>query len=109
MVNLAGNAIKFTQQGEVVLDVTCEERTSGEILLHFSLRDTGIGIPQERLDSIFEAFEQVDTSTTRRFGGTGLGLAICSTLVDLMGGRIWVESQLGRGSTFHFTAAIRPG
>ena len=87
-----------------MLDVSCESRTDDEVTLHFMVADTGLGIPAEKHASIFEAFEQVDNSTTRRFGGTGLGLAISTRLVTLMGGRMWVESQLGEGSKFHFTA-----
>ncbi len=104
VVNLVGNAIKFTPEGEVVLTVSCDSCDDVGTLLHFSVTDTGIGIPTDKLESIFEEFQQVDSSTTRTYGGTGLGLAISSRLVDLMGGRIWVESELGEGSTFHFTA-----
>ncbi|MGB0037105.1 MAG: response regulator [Candidatus Acidiferrales bacterium] len=104
VVNLVGNAIKFTAQGEVVLHAAVESRAGAEVVLHFSVTDTGIGIPPEKRDRIFEAFAQADSSTTRKYGGTGLGLAISSQLTELMGGRIWVESELGRGSTFHFTA-----
>ena len=104
VINLVGNAIKFTESGEVVLDVAMERTEETGPMLHFRVADTGVGIPQEKLDSIFEAFEQADTSTTRRYGGTGLGLAIVSRLVDLMDGNIWVESEVGRGSVFHFTA-----
>jgi PAS domain S-box-containing protein len=104
LVNLIGNALKFTAHGEVVLDVRPETRTEKDICLHFSVRDTGIGIPQEQQQSIFDAFTQVDHSTTRRYGGTGLGLTISSQLASMMGGRIWVESEVGHGSTFHFTA-----
>lgn len=104
VVNLIGNAIKFTPQGEVVLTVSCESRGEDDVRLHFSVTDTGIGIPADKFDCIFEEFQQVDSSTTRTYGGTGLGLAISSRLVELMQGRIWVESELGEGSTFHFTA-----
>lgn len=104
LLNLVSNAIKFTGSGEVVVDVTVDDRSAEEVELHFRVRDTGIGVAPEKLSLIFEAFEQADLSTTRRFGGTGLGLAISSRLVTLMGGRIWVDSEPGKGSTFHFTA-----
>lgn len=104
LLNLLGNAIKFTETGEVGLSVESALLRSGTVGLHFSVKDTGIGIAAEKQTVIFEAFAQADSSTTRRFGGTGLGLAICLQLVHLMGGRIWVESELGKGSTFHFTA-----
>ncbi len=103
VVNLVGNAIKFTEQGEVVVEVDEETRMDGQISLHFSVRDTGIGIPKEKQQAIFEAFTQADASTTRKYGGTGLGLAIASQLVRLMGGSIWIESEPGHGTTFHFT------
>ena len=106
VVNLIGNAIKFTAEGEVIVQIEVQEQSEDEILLHFSVRDTGVGISPEKQDAIFEAFTQADSSTTRRYGGTGLGLAICSRLVKLMGGRIWVESEIGRGSTFHFTVRL---
>ncbi|MBI9083076.1 MAG: response regulator [Desulfobacterales bacterium] len=111
MINLIGNAIKFTHSGEVVVSVSCEEPSQTAMLLCFSVRDTGIGIPEEKQASIFGAFEQADGSTTRRFGGTGLGLAVSAQLVGLMGGRIWLESKPGEGSTFHFTSrfSIKPG
>ncbi len=106
VINLVGNSIKFTSQGEVVLTVRCVSREDRGIVLQLSIRDTGIGIPADKLELIFEEFQQVDSSTTRTYGGTGLGLAICSRLVSLMGGRIWVESVLGSGSTFHFTVRL---
>ncbi|HXM22415.1 MAG TPA: response regulator [Terriglobales bacterium] len=105
-VNLLGNAIKFTQHGEVVLRVETEARTDENTLLHLSVRDTGIGIPKDRQEIIFAAFAQADSSTTRKYGGTGLGLTITARLVELMGGRIWVESETGQGSTFHVTASF---
>ena len=104
IVNLVGNAIKFTEQGEVELSVKLAARRDGEVELHYTVSDTGVGIPAAKLESIFEPFEQADPTTTRRFGGTGLGLTICRRLVELMGGRIWAESEVGRGTTFHFTA-----
>jgi signal transduction histidine kinase/DNA-binding response OmpR family regulator len=104
--NLVGNAIKFTEHGHVLVQVRCDERLGDHARLHFSVSDTGIGIPESKHTTIFEAFSQADGSTTRRFGGTGLGLTISSTLVNLMGGRIWVESEPGHGSTFQFTATL---
>jgi PAS domain S-box-containing protein len=106
VVNLVGNAIKFTEQGEVVLQVTVAWQTQHDVTLHFTVQDTGIGIPPDQQQRIFNPFTQADASTTRRFGGTGLGLAISSRFVDMMGGRIWVESAAGQGSIFHFTACF---
>ena len=103
VVNLVGNAVKFTQCGEVVVRVALESMAKESVCLHFSVQDSGIGIHSEKLSTIFEAFTQADSSTTRKYGGTGLGLTISSRLVNMMGGRIWVESEAGRGSTFHFT------
>jgi signal transduction histidine kinase len=106
VVNLMGNAIKFTQQGEVGIQAAVHSMSDDQAILHFVVRDTGIGISPEKQRLIFEAFSQADASTTRRFGGTGLGLTISSRLVDMMGGRIWVESEPERGSQFHFTIRL---
>lgn len=103
IINLVGNGIKFTEQGEVVVYVKTASRKDDNTLLHFTVADTGIGIPPEKQNSIFEAFNQADGSMTRKYGGTGLGLTISARLIKLMGGRIWVESQMGKGSKFHFT------
>lgn len=103
LINLLGNAVKFTEKGEVVLSVSSYPAENGKIELHFSIKDSGIGISQENIGKLFQSFSQVDSSTTRYYGGTGLGLAISRRLAEMMGGRIWVESELGRGSTFHFT------
>jgi PAS domain S-box-containing protein len=108
LVNLIGNALKFTTQGEIEVSVRQEAGAQGAPQLHFAVRDTGIGIPPDKQQLIFEAFSQADSSTTRRFGGTGLGLTICQRLVQMMGGRIWVESTPDVGSTFHFTAQLEP-
>ena len=101
LLNLLSNAVKFTDEGEVVLHVGAERSAAGSYRLHLAVRDTGIGIPEDRMDRLFASFSQVDTSTTRRYGGTGLGLAISKRLVELMGGTMWVESEFGKGSTFH--------
>jgi len=103
LVNLVGNAIKFTHEGQVSVQVRIESENHEGVILHFSVSDTGIGIPSDKLGKIFGAFEQADTSTTRRYGGTGLGLSLSRRLVEMMGGHIWVESEEAKGSTFHFT------
>ena len=106
LVNLLSNAVKFTDQGEVVVRAELDSQQEESLVLHFSVSDTGIGIPPRQLDRVFEIFTQADASIARRYGGTGLGLSISSRLVRIMGGRIWVESQEGQGSTFHFTLPV---
>jgi two-component system sensor histidine kinase/response regulator len=109
ILNLAGNAIKFTNEGEVAVKVGVESQQGGDLVLHFAVTDTGIGIPKEKQKIIFDSFTQADASTTREFGGTGLGLSITSRLAAMMGGTIWVESEPGKGSAFHFTVHVAPG
>jgi two-component system, sensor histidine kinase and response regulator len=106
IVNLVGNAIKFTDKGEVVLHAEMQQKQDRNVLLHFAIRDTGIGISLDKQKMIFEAFAQADSSPSRHYGGTGLGLTISTRLVEMMGGRIWLESEPGQGSTFHFTATF---
>ena len=108
VVNLVGNAIKFTEAGEVVLTVERRSEGGDGLALQFTVTDTGIGIPEDKRDAVFAAFVQADSSTTRKFGGSGLGLTICSELVALMGGKISVESEIGRGSSFHFAVCLEP-
>jgi signal transduction histidine kinase/CheY-like chemotaxis protein len=108
LVNLAGNAIKFTEHGEVLVEVNSHSHADGRLELHVKVKDTGIGIPAEKQSLVFHPFTQVDSSTTRKYGGTGLGLAISVRLVKLMGGKMWLESVEGKGSTFHFTACFIP-
>ena len=111
LTNLTGNAIKFTEKGEVAVRASAVERTETECLLRFSIRDTGIGIPEKKIGVLFSMFSQVDVSTTRKYGGTGLGLAISKQLAEMMGGGVGVASQEGRGSEFWFTVrlALQPG
>ena len=106
VINLVGNAIKFTERGEVFVKVNQEPHLADETHLHFTVKDTGTGIPLDKQQKIFEAFSQADGTMARRYGGSGLGLAICTNLVDMMGGKIWVESQPGQGSAFHFTVKL---
>jgi CheY-like chemotaxis protein len=106
VTNLMANAIKFTEHGRVMLTVEAQTRTGRDAVLRFSVSDTGIGVPQEQQVAIFKPFIQADGSTTRRYGGTGLGLAISTNLVTLLGGRIWLDSETGKGSTFHFTVSF---
>ncbi len=107
LMNLASNAVKFTNKGEIVISVIVEEHQQNELTLRFTVRDSGIGLQEEQTQNLFSAFSQADDSITRKYGGTGLGLAICKQLTGLMGGRIWVESELGKGSDFTFTAKFR--
>jgi PAS domain S-box-containing protein len=109
LFNLVGNAIKFTSEGQVALTAEVEGQEDGDCILHFTVADTGIGIPKDKQTVIFDSFAQADTSTTREFGGTGLGLTITSRLVAMMGGKIWVNSEPGKGSEFHFTARVGLG
>ena len=103
LINLLGNAIKFTNKGEVAVHVSSRRLEGNDYEIHFAIKDTGIGIPENRMSQLFRSFSQVDASTTRKYGGTGLGLAISKRLAELMGGKIWVESEVGEGSIFHFT------
>ena len=107
LLNLLGNALKFTAEGGVGLKVAVEVFEEETVILHFIVSDSGVGIAPEKLDVIFDSFTQADTSTTRQFGGTGLGLTISRRLVEMMGGRMWVESEPGIGSHFHFTVRLR--
>jgi signal transduction histidine kinase/CheY-like chemotaxis protein len=106
LINLVSNAIKFTHKGEVVISVDIDSRTAYEASLHFAVKDSGIGIPEDKREQIFDTFTQADNSTTRTYGGTGLGLPISSHLVKMMNGKIWLESEVHKGSTFHFTASF---
>jgi two-component system, sensor histidine kinase and response regulator len=109
LLNYANNAVKFTERGEIVISVRASERTDKDVLLHFRVQDTGIGLTQEQMGRLFQSFSQADTSTTRKFGGTGLGLAISKRLAELMGGEVGVESEPGKGSTFWFSARVGVG
>ena len=109
LLNYANNAVKFTDKGEIIIAVRASERTDKDVLLHFRVQDTGIGLTPEQMSRLFQSFSQADASTTRRFGGTGLGLAICKRLAELMGGEVGVESEPGKGSTFWFSARLGIG
>ncbi|MES1265923.1 MAG: ATP-binding protein, partial [Variovorax sp.] len=109
LLNYANNAVKFTEKGEIMISVRASERTDNDVLLHFRVQDTAIGLTPEQIARLFKSFSQADTSTTRRFGGTGLGLAISRKLADLMGGEVGVESDVGKGSTFWFSARLGIG
>src|SRR6185503_11600049 len=106
LLNLVDNAIKFTERGRVRVEVESATSVSGALVVRFAVVDTGIGIPPEKQAAVFEAFTQADGTTTRRYGGTGLGLTISLQLVTLMGGRLWLESAAGRGTTFYFTVPM---
>jgi two-component system sensor histidine kinase/response regulator len=107
ILNLVGNAMKFTEHGEIVVRVQVEKQAGDDLMLHFSIRDTGIGIPKDKQSAIFESFTQADGAMNRKYGGTGLGLTISARLAAMMGGNVWVESEVGKGSTFHFTGQFR--
>lgn len=107
LINLMGNAAKFTAEGEIELSVGLEEQKEDKLKLHIMIKDTGIGIPEDKINSIFEIFHQADSSTTRKYGGTGLGLSICKKIAGILGGNVWAESTPGKGSVFHFTAWVK--
>ena len=109
LANFVNNAVKFTEHGEIRVNIELVERTGGKVQLKFSVRDTGIGMTKEQSAKLFQPFTQADMSTTRKHGGTGLGLTICQRLVELMGGRVWLESEPGVGSTFFFTVWLGVG
>ncbi len=106
LINLGNNAVKFTEKGEIMVSVSVVEKNADKVVLQFSVKDTGIGLSEEQIGKLFKSFSQADTSTSRKYGGTGLGLSISKKLVEMMGGKIWIESELGKGSSFIFTAAF---
>ncbi|MBN2418771.1 MAG: hypothetical protein JXL81_05255, partial [Deltaproteobacteria bacterium] len=107
IINLVGNAVKFTEKGSIHFRVNIESLNEKDITLHFIIEDTGIGIPENKMNIIFREFTQADGSSTRKYGGTGIGLSICSQLVKMLEGELWAESIEGKGSTFHFTAKLK--
>ena len=109
LTNLANNAVKFTERGEIIVNISLLKEENNQVELQFSVKDTGIGLTQEQIGKLFQSFSQADATTTRKFGGTGLGLTISKKLAEMMGGKIWVESQPGKGSTFIFTAVFWSG
>ena len=108
LINLLNNAVKFTERGKITLSISGKAVEDGNCEIHFAVKDTGIGIPEDKMGHLFQSFSQVDASTARRYGGTGLGLAISKRLAELMGGKMWIESEVGKGSTFHFTILAEP-
>jgi CheY-like chemotaxis protein len=107
LANLLSNAVKFTETGEILIHVSSKRLSGASHIIHFAIKDNGIGIPKDKMGRLFQSFTQVDSSTTRKYGGTGLGLAISKRLVELMGGRIWAESEMGLGSTFYFEIPVK--
>jgi CheY-like chemotaxis protein len=108
LINLLNNAVKFTENGRIKISVSSKAVDGDRYEIHFAVKDTGIGIPDDKMERLFQSFRQVDASTARRYGGTGLGLAISKRLAELMGGKMWVESKVGKGSAFHFTIIVEP-
>ena len=108
LLNLVSNAVKFTEKGKIIIYVSSRAVEEGNYEIHFAVKDTGIGIPEDKMGRLFQSFCQVDASTARRYGGTGLGLAISKRLAELMGGKMWALSEVGKGSTFHFTIVVEP-
>jgi CheY-like chemotaxis protein len=108
LINLLNNAVKFTEKGSITISVSCRPQEDGKCEVHFAVKDTGIGIPEDKMQRLFHPFSQADASIARRYGGTGLGLVISKRLTELMGGGMWAESLAGIGSTFHFTIMVQP-
>jgi len=108
LINLLNNAVKFTEKGKITISISGRAVEGGNYEIHFAIQDTGIGIPKDKLGRLFQSFSQVDASTRRRYGGTGLGLAISKKLAEIMGGKMWALSEVGKGSTFYFTILAKP-